>query len=400
MYISAVNPLILRNDFQIKSSKNSSSFSPKVCDEVSFCSNVFGKFQKTLYRAIGKSELDELLKPDGFIYGQKYTTGNPMGWGARDWASGFKHGQSDHYFVEFKPNNFDYTQIMDASDYNADSRFVITGGYSLNDVRVIREGTNSHGKIIWADSVDVKIEDASKKATSIFHLLKQITSTKNPEVLDDAIVELSSYTKEFPQVITALLPRAVADKDFAYKLTYLIAKADDESYVDFIRGYYKDFLKNPEDMKIHEMSLHYIAKHGSNEDLDLILSVMQKDKDIMYHTYGVPVYALSEEKDIPKLLDLIKTSTPRVQNGILNGFMCGTDDKLTSDIVRGILNQYSGLEASVVKRDNDLKSLLATCVECMFKCGEKRDIPLFKKFTNLGIYTDVDFKALIKALEE
>ena len=80
--------------------------------------------------------------------------------------------------------------------------------------------------------------------------------------------------------------------------------------------------------------------------------------------------------------------------------MCGTDDKLTSDVVRGILNQYSGLEPSVVKRDNDLKSLLATCVECMFKCGEKRDIPLFKKFTNLGIYTDVDFKALIKALEE
>lgn len=125
MYISAVNPLILRNDFQIKSSKNSSSFSPKVCDEVSFCSNVFGKFQKTLYRAIGKSELDELLKPDGFIYGQKYTTGNPMGWGARDWASGFKHGQSDHYFVEFKPNDFDYTQIMDASDYNLRKFFCI-----------------------------------------------------------------------------------------------------------------------------------------------------------------------------------------------------------------------------------------------------------------------------------
>ena len=404
MYISAISSISQNKSIpQVPKNQKVNAFQlqPQLpCDVVSFSGNFLGKFKATLYRTISRSEFDELLKPNGYIGGQKYVTGNPKGWGARDWDSGFKFGQKDHFFVEFKNDWFDDIDVYDASDYASDSRFVITRGYSLNDVQVIREGTNSHGKIVWSRSPEVVVNDLNEKVSSIFRLLKIIDTTKDETVLNSAMVELSSYAKEFPQVVQPLLEKAKGNSDFAYKLLYLINKSNDESYYNFVRTYFQDFSKHPDKMKIHEMSLHYMAEHGSNKDLDLLLDVMQKDRDIMYHTYGFPLFKLLTEKDIPKLMEVLQTGRPGVQNAILNCFISKADDKRTVDVVRTILNQYSAIEPKIVKRDDELKTLLATCVEFMFKCGEKQDVPLFKNFTNLGIYTDIDFKALIKALEE
>ena len=404
MYISAISSISQNKSIpQVPKNQKVNAFQlqPQLtCDVVSFSGNFLGKFKTVLYRTISRSEFDELLKPNGYIGGHKYVTGNPKGWGARDWGSGFKHGQEDHYFVEFKKDWIDAIDVYDASDYAEDSRFVITRGYSLDDVQAIREGTNSHGKVVWSKDPEVKLNDIREKCSSIFRLLKTINKASDESVLDNAMIELASYAKEFPQVVQPLLEKAKGDSDFAYKLLYVINKTEDKSYYDFVRTYFEKFSKNPNKMKIHEMSLHYLAKYGSNDDLDLLLDVMQKDRDIMYHTYGFPLSKLLTEKDIPKMLDILHNARPAVQNAILNGFIYGADEKLAADIVRDILKQYSSIEKSVAKRDGDLKSLLATCVEFMFKCGKKQDIPLLKNFTDLGIFTDVDFKALIKALEE
>ena len=404
MYISAISPFSQYKQSQKvkvhQDNLNVNLLSQSVCDEVCFTGGYAPtKFKKVLYRAIGQSELDALLKPEGYIFGQKYTTGNPMGWGARDWASGFKHGQENYYFVEFKPESFDFMHVMDASDYASDSRFVITRGYSLDDVKVIREGTNSHGKIVWAASEDVKIEDKASKISDIYKLLRQVSTAKYQELIDNAMVELSSYVKEFPQLIDALIPIAEKDSNFAYKLLYVISKSDNKSYYNFVKKYYTNFLKNPDSMKIHESSLYYVSRHGSNKDLDLLLNVMKKDKDVLYHSYGLPISKLMKQKDVPKILNELYSSSYGVQNSLLNAFMYRQDDQIALDVVRTLLHKYSSFDVKTFKQDSELKTLLATCTEVLSRSAEVSDIPLMQRYANLGIFTDVDFKAIIKDLE-
>ena len=50
-------------------------------------------------------------------------------------------------------------------------------------------------------------------------------------------------------------------------------------------------------------------------------------------------------------------------------------------------------------KEDELKSLLSTITEVMSKYGTKKDLPLMKPFTNLGIYTDIDFRDIIKDLQ-
>lgn len=398
MYISAINPL---NSYQTINNKvqtqKTQLIAPQSCDIVSF-GNFYGKFEEVLYRAIGKSELDELLKPNGRILGHKYTTGNPMGWGARDWDAGFKYGQKDYFFVQFKKNHFDNIHVYNASDYSTDSRYVITKGYSLEDIEAIREGTNAHGKIIWASSEEIIQEDKQAKITSIFRLLKQLLSTKDETIQNRSIVEISSYAKEFPQLIQPLIPLAKADSNFAHKLLFVIGASDNKSYLNFVKSYFKQFIQNYDKMKIHDSSLIFMSHHASNQDLELVLKVMEKDKDIMYHSYGNVLAKILEDKDIPQMLKLVDSSNYSIQNAILRSYICKEDKKTTLKIARNLLSKYSSLDKNTIKED-ELKSLLSTITEVMSKYGTKKDIPLMKPFTNLGIYTDIDFRDIIKDLQ-
>ena len=400
MYISAINPLNSYKTITNKLDASKSQFTPvQGCDVVSFGSFYGKKFEEVLYRAIGKSELDELFKPKGRIGGHKYTTGNPMGWGAKNWDAGFKYGYKDYYFVQFKKNHFDLMDVYDASDYAEDSRFVITKGYSLDDIDVIREGTNAHGKIIWASSDDVIKEDTQTKVMSIFRLLKQLMTTKDEISQNQAIIEISSYVKEFPQLIKPLLPLAEKDNEFGRKLLFVINKSEDKSYLNFVKSYLKRFTEFPEKMQIHDSSLFYIARHGSSKDLDLVLDVMKKDKGITHHSYGMALSKLMTEKDIPKIMKLLEDSDYNTQNVIVNCFNYREDKKTALEVARKILARYSSLESKVFKDDDELKTLISSCSDVMTKWATADDIPYMKPYTNLGIYTDIDFQAIIKDLE-
>ena len=50
------------------------------------------------------------------------------------------------------------------------------------------------------------------------------------------------------------------------------------------------------------------------------------------------------------------------------------------------------------KKDSSKIDLLSTCSEILFRHAEKEDIPLLKHYSNLGVYTDGDFKAIIRDL--
>ena len=402
MYISAISPVN-----QYKPIYRTENFSAKLNvlsrDEVSFSGRVpLEKFEKTLYRAVDKAEVDALLRGE-HTGCYKYATSDPRGWGAKNWISGFAAGRKNAYFIQFKENCFDNFRVFEAFDDPGDTRYILPNGYELSDIHSIHEGTNAHGKIIWASSDDIIEDDLKEKITGIFGVLKRIIGKKTNEVRED-VFELTSYAKEFPTIAEPLLKRAAADKNFAYELMIFFDKSESDIYYPFVKNYIKSFSDDVDSCAINEYAVMYLGKHGSSKDIDLLFDVMKKDPYRISHGYPFSISRLIAPKDYHRLFELYNSANYGVKDIVI----C-TANRLekvaklpyetTYNLCIKTLKDMRNILPADFKKDPSKIDLLSTCSEILFRHAEKEDIPLLKHYSNLGVYTDGDFKAIIRDLE-
>jgi hypothetical protein len=373
------------------------------CDVVSFTSQIqFNKFKNTLYRAVDKAEVEALLRGDD-VGTHKFVTTDPRGWGAKNWISGFASERRNTCFIQFKENWFDDFEVYNACDDSRDTRYILKNSYSLDDIDVIREGSNAHGKIIWAKSNDSVEKDLNAKISEIFRILKRIMANKKDVVRED-IYELSSYIKEFPTVASPLLERVAKDKKFAYEMMFLFEKSESYNYYPYVRNYIEAFSKKPKSCELNEYAIWYMGDHGSHSDLELIFDAMKKDSNRISHSYPYAISKLAEEEDYDKFIKLLDSPEAWMKDIMLltikrlekeGVYQYGTTEKLCYEV----LEKMAKIPAEDFQKDVSKQDLLTTCSEILFRANVREEhIPLLEKFTNLGVCTDGDFKFIIRDL--
>ena len=402
MYISAVSPIAQYKPIQqIKTSQV--KFNTYPCDQVCFTGGLkANKFKATLYRAVDKAEVDALLSGDN-VGNVKYVTTDKRGWGAKNWISGFASERNNVCFIQFKDNWFDDFDVYNACDHSRDTRYILNRAYTIDDVEVIREGANSHGKIIWARSNDIIDKDLQIKTSEIFQILKRIIDNKKGVVSED-VYELSSYINEFPNIAQPLLERVSKDKTFAYEMMYLFEKSNSQEYYPYVKNYVKGFRKDPQNCELNEYAICYMGDHGSNRDLELLFDVMKKDQNRISHSYPYAFYKLAKPKDYQMFIKFLDSPEAWMQDLMLctirkiekaGKLEFGTTERLCLKT----LEKMVGIPAEEFQKDASKQDLLMTCSEILFRSlVPKEYIPTLKYFTNLGVPTDADFRYIIRDL--
>ena len=202
--------------------------------------NFTSQFQKKLYRAIYKPELENLIEY-GYSKGDKFCSLNPKGWAGSQWENGFGYGHKNIYFVIYKENIFPKSKIiqLDKPRYDGngipnweDVRFFIKEGYSLDDIECIRKGNNICGKIVWAPEKSVITEDKVKQKQRRTELINKIIAEKEPQYSDD-FDELCHWCRKYHDIPQSIIDKT-NDKFPQSLIYYMIEKTNDKKYLPYI----------------------------------------------------------------------------------------------------------------------------------------------------------------------
>ena len=281
MKIFQINSNNYKNIFKIKQSRH---FNTKInslkTDIVSFKSVKQEEIPKDiqLYRCIGEEEYQSLLNGNK-IKSSGFVTSDAKGWHATDWHDGFKSQSQafDSYFITFKKGRFKNIQDKRISIGKcSDSRYRIDEEYSLEDIDNIRQGFNTHGKIVWAENLEEKIrQDTELKKREISRLIDIIKNQYKNSSRKVVINELGSYAREFPEIIKEIERYIDFEKeedvnDFAY----LINKADNGQYLPEYRRCINAYLNG---IWANSNLFIFLSRHGGKEDLSFVLDLLDKE---------------------------------------------------------------------------------------------------------------------------
>lgn len=392
MYISPISITIPYQKTGKNSQCNKLQIQPQLTkDVVSFGTrNIFfpsynykelEKFPEYLYRAIDKTELQNLLR--GLPVGkQKYCSINPMGWNAQEWWDGFKADFPSTYFVTFKKNHFDSNDIyqMDNHDFNTWNkvRFIIDKEISIKDIESIREGNNARGKIIWAASRKIKTDDRAKK---LEYIEKCLNSKKLNEKLDDIdnLRDISTLVKEFPEIVDRMIKMNIDTK----YTDYLIYKSANRKFLPYI----KQRIENNDNL--HCEIIHYLNSVGTNKELDLVLKCIE-NKPINSLFYADTLGKIVKEKDIPLLKEMALSDNSVVTSRILEYFdECSLFFDDAVDTARKVLNKYQkSLSKTQYKLQKEDEYNIYKCANILGKYGNESDDVLLGYFKDIKLEDD------------
>lgn len=350
-----------------------------------------------LYRCIGVRELRALLKGET-IEGHSYATSDPRGWAASNWHSGFGHNGRNLYFVTFKTGDKDF-DTSDRRDSFVDTRYSV-GDYNLSNVTNIRKGHSAHGELVYAEDFEnAKKLDKQTKLQEIKRLLKDLKNLQNPTGVNkflskiapkntntadekeirlvDIYDELGSYANEFPEIIEDLKPLSIKDDRSANLLIKVISDADRHEDLTFVRETLQKFLKNK--FPIDETPVNFIKRHGSKEDVRLILDILKAGQNSEYSDIG---------------LTLKKISTPQTHNLIKETYLSGNLDEQyalmdyfeekpdNAEIARFTLDKYKDRQKNILDTSNYRHpALISMCIKFLEQSGSKADIHLLEEYT-------------------
>lgn len=239
-----------------------------------------------LYRTVGKSEVDVLLK-GGKIPSGSYVTSNPKGWLGETWLRAFGSMNSEPYFITFKTNSLDPKGIKDRRDSLRDTRYGI-GEYSLKNIANIRKGFNIHGELIYAEnfekakkedirykkaeinklveSIEKRIEKEQKLISKLKNIFTKGKLTKENHVFFiETYIELASYAKEFPKIVDILRPIAEKSPHQNYYLMYVIKEAARKEDLEYVKSYINNSITNNE--IVNDRAMEYVELFEFNKNL-------------------------------------------------------------------------------------------------------------------------------------
>lgn len=158
-----------------------------------------------------------------------------------------------------------------------DTRYGI-GSYFLEDVANIREGSNAHGKLVYAENFeDAKQEDLKQKKAEIYGLKDIIINSNDNNARELAWDELGSYTNEFPKIIELMNPHMDFNNEADVNgYAFSILKADKKIYLPQFRECLKSYLR--EDIRMHKKVPYFLEKYVDNGDLPLVLDLIKNKK--------------------------------------------------------------------------------------------------------------------------
>ena len=347
-----------------------------------------------IYRAIGKSELDALLNGE-CIEGYSYATSDPRGWQATSWHNGFSGVSKDTYFVTFKTG---YLDIEDRRDSLEDTRYGVEP-YTLKDVKNIRKGHNVHGELIYApDFENAKIQDIKDKKQQIKKLIASIKNNKKPTKIEkffhslknletalptdlqlfDDYDELSSFCKEFPEIIDELKPLANKDDRHAYHVMALIFYGNRAQDLSYVRDYVNNCLKK--ELRINDLATKYLYNQGKNEDLALLFKMFQKGETHNINTvYAMRKVASAEDEQTVK--------DAFVKANIIDQYYLWyffEDSKETVPLARFVLDKYKNESQNKMFEDYRITALISNCCQSLKENGNPDDIKYLKPYANDG----------------
>lgn len=388
---------ILNNTFnkQNRSSQvyKTNSLEKQPCrDTISFRAST--KFNKSLYRAINVEELKVLLQ--GIPVGNyKYVTTNPMGFGATNWANGFANSKKDTFFIKFKNNHFNFIEIQDRRDDPNDTRFVIRKNVTIDDVDSIYKGHNINGEMIWPKNKALKLEDKNKKLYRIYEIFKELEN--NSSNIKNLIIELGSYTREFPSIISVLMKNKNISLS-SYDLSYLINESKNAQYYTYIKESLKNSITDSDKTLISPFAIDYMSDFAKKEDLALVLEVLKRDTEKNIHGYPKLISEIASKKDITILEKIFNEGDYSMKNILLLTFKNLDSKKITKkkaiDFCEKLLNEIKDFKEEDYKNNADLCNLLFTCTYILDENNAYLNFKpeLIKVFCNLNLGTDPDFK--------
>lgn len=338
-----------------------------------------------LYRCIGESELNALLKGETIDNGQIYTTSDPRGWFTSNWHNGFNYKKRNTYFITFKTGDENF-YIEDRRDNSSDTRYVVRA-YNLDNVQNIRKGHNAHGELVWAEDFEnAKKLDKENKLREIDRLLNDLRKLSDTKDIDDEKIaeiydELGYYAKEFPEIIDRLKPLS----EHSDKLTILLFKAiTDANRPDdwlFVKNKLQNFLNNDVCIDIDFLS-GYIGNHATEEDIPMLLDIANSNK--LQNNYMGLALSKFEAPEIHSIIkDIYLNGNPLTQHNLLDYFGNKEDIK---DIVKYTLEEYKNQQDEMTYRysceNNSYENfeLIQDCIFYLGRIGSKDDIPLLKDY--------------------
>lgn len=352
-----------------------------------------------IYRAIGQSEFEALLRGDT-IFSSGYVTNNPKGWMGTDWNTGFHCESNECYFVTFKNENLPF---VGSRDFWNDPRLGVNG-YTIDNVENIRKGFNVHGKLVFARNFkDAQLHDRKLKFEDIRANLRILARNKDEVLRREAWDNLTSYVKEFPKIVKDSLPfvhlKSAEDlKNYAI----LICESDKKENMTLLHDVIKNFIKS-DVFPPHVISL-YIGKHGSSEDIPILIDLLNK---FSYHD-KMEYQALNLGKTISTLSDgniqtnkLIFKSllsvNPTKLNVLSTYFTAFNSDGSKIGVFRKILGKCKPLSTACADNLN-YNMAVTRCASELAKFGDMSDIMLLEHFIDKANPQQCPSDAVYKAI--
>ena len=131
---------------------------------------------------------------------------------------------------------------------------------------------------------------------------------------------------------------------------------------------------------------------------------MKKDPYRISHGYPFSISRLIAPKDYRRLFELYNSANYGVKDIVIctaNRLEKASElpYETTYNLCIKTLKDMQNILPADFKKDSSKVDLLSTCSEILFRHAEKEDIPLLEHYTKLGVYTDRDFKAIIRDLQ-
>ncbi len=351
-----------------------------------------------LYRCIGEGELEALMENETIDCA--YSTSDPRGWGACDWHSGFTNiDNKKNYFVTFKKFK-DGNRITDRRDNEKDTRYLVKS-YNLSDVENIREGYNTHGRLVYSQNFEEaqKLDKLCKRQEikELINDLKNIqtenyataaeqrnsyTQGQKAERINEIYNILGSYAEEFPEIVDELKPLSEGNNQTKKLLLKVIECAHRQKDLPFVRKTLREFAND--DFPID--STYLIWEYGIKDDVPLLLDIAKSDVNKVL--VGFTLAKIADKEDYPTIKETYFSGTPRTQNSLISYFKNIKDKEKSAEIARATLDMYKNSQNSMIFATK------LECCEILEKHGTINDIPLLEK------YDDIDAKYAIKEIKK
>ena len=361
---------------------NGASVKELPCDTLSLSQKTITNTpEDRIYRAIGQSEFEALLRGDT-IFSSGYVTNNPKGWMGADWNTGFHCESKDSYFVTFKNENLPF---VGSRDFWNDPRLGVNG-YTIDNVESIRKGFNIHGELVFARNFkDAQMRDRKIKFEDIRANLRILARNNDDAARREAWDNLTSYVKEFPKIVKDSSPFVrLKNAEDLNNYAILICESDRKENMPLLRNVIKYFIK-ADVFPPHVVSL-YLGKHGQSEDISLLLDLLNKFSQHEKMEYqalnlGKTISLLSdgEAKTHKLVYRSLLSENPTKLNILTTYFSYFNKDGAKTPVLRKILNKCQKISRICVD-DLNYNMAVTRCAQELSMFGDMDDIRLLEHF--------------------